>query len=102
MIKDTIQLALASHEPVEEAIRKMLSSYHITPNAVSGVAPFTSLKGRNPGSKLTPNWLNGGALSGWTGNPFLGKLSGTNLSTNLDTTRNGVLSTKNGTKVNGW
>ncbi|KAJ1124181.1 hypothetical protein NDU88_002642 [Pleurodeles waltl] len=60
MVKECLQLASVSRESGEGAIERMLWSYHTTPNLVTGVSPFTSLKGRQPGTKLNPNWLKGG------------------------------------------
>lgn len=49
-----------SNVPAKHALQETLWAYHTTPNSVTGVSPFISLKGRKPKTNLTAGWLHKG------------------------------------------
>lgn len=60
MLKDHIQLAITNNLRVEESLKEWLWAYHTTPNLITGVSPFVMLRGREPSTKMNPQWLEGG------------------------------------------
>lgn len=60
MIKEHIQIAIVNEQDIEKSLYDCIWSYHTLPNLITGVTPFGSIKGREPGIKMYPFWLGGG------------------------------------------
>ncbi|KAJ1087938.1 hypothetical protein NDU88_001097, partial [Pleurodeles waltl] len=56
LAKETIQMALRSHIPIEAALRTRLWSYRTTPHNTTGRTPCELLRGRVAITQLQPYW----------------------------------------------
>lgn len=57
LIMSNIQLSLANGLPWRKELEKMIWTHRVAPHSTTGIAPFVSLKGREPGKKKCPIWL---------------------------------------------
>lgn len=101
MIKESLQIALASSKLIVQSMKHMLWSYHTTPNTVTGFSQFSLLRGRRPRSKLTPNWLFEEKSIQINKDEMKERTEKFKRNAKKDMTQNGALSYKRGKRGNG-
>ncbi|KAJ1091019.1 hypothetical protein NDU88_004147 [Pleurodeles waltl] len=57
LVKGTILMAIQSEKEVTKMVEDMVWAHRTTINKATGCSPFEMMRGRKPGSKLTPAWM---------------------------------------------